>query len=71
MVGASGSERSRLLAGWQSAPSFRAAHPQEDHLVPLLVAVGAAEDEAAETIYHEPDYMGVIESSSYRIGEAP
>lgn len=71
VVGARGAERSRLLAGWESAPSFRAAHPQEDHLVPLLVAVGAAEEEPAERIYHEPDYMGVIESSSYRIGELP
>lgn len=29
------------LQGWEAAPGFRAAHPQEDHLVPLLVAAAA------------------------------
>ena len=31
----------RLLA-WDRAPAARQAHPREDHLIPLMVAVGAA-----------------------------
>ena len=63
-------ERSRLLAEWHRAPSARIAHPREDHLIPLLVAVGAAEDEAADRFYHEDDFMGHISSSSFRLGAA-
>jgi aromatic ring-opening dioxygenase catalytic subunit (LigB family) len=61
-------ERSRLLTEWQHAPSARIAHPREDHLIPLLVAVGAAEHEAADRFYHEDDFMGHINSSSFRLG---
>lgn len=63
--------RTQRLLRWESAPSARAAHPAEDHLVPLMVAVGAAEDEPGVRIYHEPDFMGSIDSSSYRFGELP
>jgi len=28
---------------WEKLPSARMAHPEEDHLVPLFVALGAAE----------------------------
>jgi aromatic ring-opening dioxygenase catalytic subunit (LigB family) len=35
-------ERDRRLAGWASAPSARAAHPREEHLLPLMVIAGAA-----------------------------
>ncbi len=61
-------ERSALLRKWDSAPGARQAHPQEDHFVPLMVAVGAAEDEAATRVYHERDFMGGVTASSYRFG---
>jgi aromatic ring-opening dioxygenase catalytic subunit (LigB family) len=35
-------ERDRRLAQWASAPSARAAHPREEHLLPLMVVAGAA-----------------------------
>jgi aromatic ring-opening dioxygenase catalytic subunit (LigB family) len=35
-------ERDRRLARWETAPSARAAHPREEHLLPLMVAAGAA-----------------------------
>jgi aromatic ring-opening dioxygenase catalytic subunit (LigB family) len=35
-------ERDRRLAAWSSAPSARKAHPREEHLIPLMVAAGAA-----------------------------
>jgi len=38
-------ERDRLLAAWASAPDARAVHPREEHLLPLMVAAGAAGDD--------------------------
>jgi aromatic ring-opening dioxygenase catalytic subunit (LigB family) len=64
-------ERSRMLARWDTAPAARIAHPQEDHFIPLLVAVGAAEGERAHRVYHERGFMGGVTASSYRFGELP
>jgi len=61
-------ERSRRLEAWASAPAARLAHPEEDHLVPLMVAVGAAEGESAARVYHEDDFMGGVTAASYRFG---
>jgi aromatic ring-opening dioxygenase catalytic subunit (LigB family) len=58
------------LLDWERAPHARLAHPAEDHLVPLMVAVGAAEREAGVRVYHEPAFGGAIASSSYRFGDA-
>ncbi|RYY99644.1 MAG: dioxygenase, partial [Comamonadaceae bacterium] len=63
-------ERDTHLIDWASAPSARLAHPREEHLIPLMVAVGAAGGEAAERIYHEDDFMGGIAVSSFRFGMA-
>jgi aromatic ring-opening dioxygenase catalytic subunit (LigB family) len=35
-------EREAALARWSSAPSARLCHPREEHLLPLMVAAGAA-----------------------------
>ena len=56
------------LLHWDRAPAARQAHPEEDHLVPLMVALGAAEDEPAEVVYHQDDLMGGVAASSYRFG---
>jgi aromatic ring-opening dioxygenase catalytic subunit (LigB family) len=56
------------LLDWERAPSARVAHPAEDHLVPLMVAVGAAEQETGERVYHEEAFGGGVASSSYRFG---
>jgi aromatic ring-opening dioxygenase catalytic subunit (LigB family) len=61
-------ERTERLLHWDTAPSARVAHPAEDHLVPLMVAVGAAESEAAVRQYHQDDFMNWISSDSYRFG---
>ena len=61
-------ERRDRLLHWSQAPAARAAHPQEDHLIPLMVAAGAARNEPATRIYHQPDFMGAITVSSYRFG---
>src|SRR6185437_16742539 len=41
-MGKGAAERARWLAEWQKAPSARRAHPREEHLLPLMVAAGAA-----------------------------
>lgn len=64
-------ERDDQLLVWDQAPGARASHPAEDHLVPLMVAVGAAEDERGERIYFEDDFMDGITSASYRFGAPP
>jgi len=65
---ATGEARTNKLLQWASAPSARLAHPQEDHLIPLMVAAGAAEQETARLIYHEDAFMGGTSVSSYRFG---
>ena len=62
-------DRTRRLERWEDAPAARIAHPEEDHFVPLMVALGAAEDETATRVYHEDDFMGGVTASSYRFGE--
>jgi len=56
------------LKQWEKAPAARICHPQEDHLIPLMTAVGAAESEKATRIYHDSDVYGGITASSYRFG---
>lgn len=63
------SQRSSQLMKWESAPLARAAHPQEDHLIPLMAVVGAAESEAGTVVYHQEDLFGGITASSFRFGE--
>ncbi len=61
--------RHQKLLEWAKAPSARAAHPEEDHLIPLHVIVGAAKNEKGVCIYHEDEVMGGITVSSFRFGE--
>ena len=59
------------LLAWDQAPAARIAHPSEDHLLPLMVALGAAEDEVATTVYHEASGMLGWTMSSWRFGALP
>lgn len=61
-------ERSAALLRWEQAPMARAAHPREEHLLPLMVALGAAEQEPAACVYHEEDFFGSLTVSSFRFG---
>lgn len=63
-------ERIKRLTAWTAAPSARLAHPREDHLLPLMVAVGAAERETGTCIYHEDDFMNSVSLSSFRFGDS-
>jgi len=62
------SARKQAMLHWECAPSARLAHPQEDHLVPLFVALGAAEDEKATRIFHDVGATGIT-VSNYRFGD--
>jgi aromatic ring-opening dioxygenase catalytic subunit (LigB family) len=70
LVDSAPGERHRRLLEWSTAPAARIAHPREDHLLPLMVAVGAACDEPGVRVYHEEDFFGGIAVSSFRFGSA-
>ncbi len=61
--------RMQRLLNWTSAPSARIAHPQEEHLIPLMVVAGAAAADAGACVYHEDAFLGNAAMSSYRFGE--
>ncbi|WP_341487401.1 class III extradiol ring-cleavage dioxygenase [Pararhizobium sp. A13] len=63
-------KRIERLIEWERAPAARAAHPREDHLLPLMV-VGAAEDEPGAVTYHQKDFAGGLTASSFRFGDVP
>lgn len=50
--------RDQRLVGWAQAPSARAAHPREEHLLPMMVAAGAAGDDRGTIAYNAP-FMGM------------
>lgn len=68
LMGQSAAERSQRLSDWQSAPAARIAHPREEHLLPLMVAVGAAQDDAAQRVFNQQGFMDSATVSSYRFG---
>jgi aromatic ring-opening dioxygenase catalytic subunit (LigB family) len=58
--------RNTGLVGWASAPGARQAHPREEHLLPLMVAAGAAGNDRAV-----PGFAGTafgVRLSSYHFG---
>ena len=59
-------QREKMLAAWASAPSARAAHPREEHLLPLMVIAGAAGDDAGVVAYNGK-YAG-LRLSAYHYG---
>ncbi len=59
---ANGVERDKMLAAWDKAPGARDANPREEHLLPLHVVAGAADDDRGfKTL--EDHAMGVVESA--------
>lgn len=61
-------EREALLAAWTQAPHARLCHPPgaEEHLLPLLVAAGAAADVSGRKVYSEQIMETTI--SAFRFG---
>ena len=46
-------QRDRLLQDWEQAPGARACHPREEHLIPLLLAAGAAGEDSGQRDYSD------------------
>ena len=59
--------RAERLAKWAQAPGGRLSHPREEHLLPIMVAAGAAGDDLGKRIYTER-LGGRIAQSGYRFG---
>lgn len=62
-----GRARDEKLREWERAPRARLAHPREDHLMPLLVAAGAAGGDAGRVLFAET--VMKIPMTSYVFGE--
>ena len=62
---ASGGRDDRLL-NWTRAPGARLAHPREDHLLPLMVAAGAAGEDPGRRLF--VDHVMSVAMGSYRFG---
>ena len=58
--------RAARIAAWDSLPHARFAHPREEHLLPLMVAMGAGGDSAAVRDFRG-EVMGWV-VSGYRFG---
>ena len=56
--------REERLIGWRKAPSARACHPREEHLIPLMVVAGAAGNGAGTRSFH--DTIGGKAISAFR-----
>jgi aromatic ring-opening dioxygenase catalytic subunit (LigB family) len=60
--------RAEGLTRWAAAPAARLAHPREEHLIPLMVATGAAGDDAARLAYNNT-FAG-LRLSAFHFGES-
>jgi aromatic ring-opening dioxygenase catalytic subunit (LigB family) len=55
-------ERDAALIDWSAAPAARACHPREEHLLPLMVAAGAAGDSPGKIDFQDV-MMGALISA--------
>jgi len=58
--------RDEKLAHWSTAPAGRDAHPREEHLIPLMVAAGAAGGDVGQRTYSDRVMGSAI--SAYQFG---
>ena len=58
--------RAARIAAWDTLPHARFAHPEAEHLLPLMVAIGAGGDDAAICEYRDVVLGWVV--SGYRFG---
>ncbi|HVY81930.1 MAG TPA: class III extradiol ring-cleavage dioxygenase [Steroidobacteraceae bacterium] len=56
--------RNALLSRWSEAPAARQAHPREEHLIPLMVAAGAAGTSQGRLAFR--DHVWGVSMASYR-----
>ncbi len=65
-VTAAPARRDEALTHWAEAPAGRACHPREEHLIPLMVAAGAAG--ADKGVRNYTDVVGGKAISGFRFG---
>ncbi len=58
--------RNKELKQWRLAPAARNAHPREEHLLPLMVAAGAAGEDVGSRIFTDRVMGATV--SAYRFG---
>jgi aromatic ring-opening dioxygenase catalytic subunit (LigB family) len=58
--------RAERVAAWAGLPHARFSHPREEHLLPLMVALGAGGDGPAVRD-HQSEVLGWV-VSGYRFG---
>jgi aromatic ring-opening dioxygenase catalytic subunit (LigB family) len=58
-------DRNQQLINWAQGDSARASHPREEHLLPLMVAAGAA-DTKGEKIFSDEVMMSTISAFRFR-----
>ena len=59
--------RAQNLKAWADAPGARIAHPEEEHLLPLMVVAGAAGSDPGKRNYSE-NLGGTSAQSGFRFG---
>lgn len=59
--------RGRELSRWAEAPAARLAHPREEHLIPLMVAAGAAGSSLGRLDFQ--DHVWGVSMASYRFAD--
>ena len=62
----SASARNHALVAWEQAPAGRASHPREEHLLPLMVAAGAALDDLGNKVFEDQVLGATV--SAFRFG---
>jgi aromatic ring-opening dioxygenase catalytic subunit (LigB family) len=59
--------RNALLSRWTEAPAARQAHPREEHLIPLMVAAGAAGTSPGHLAFR--DHVWGVSMASYQFSD--
>lgn len=59
-------ERAKRLERWLEAPDARTCHPREEHLIPLMVVAGAAENDVGRVPWSGT--MGGLQVSAHHFG---
>lgn len=59
-------QRFDQLMNWALAPEAKQAHPREEHLLPLLVCAGAAQEGACQRIYSENLPSWMVQTSCFQ-----
>ncbi len=59
-------ERAARLTEWQRAPGAASSHPHPDHLLPLMVAAGAANGDAGVRTYNDHIFGKAVSGFQFR-----